>query len=478
MTISGGISFGGLGSGLDTNAIIQALLQVERVPINALQSKKSAEQQKSSLIGTIEGYVNELRNKAKQLATLTDFLSVEAANPQENLATITADTTAAEGSHTLRVQQTLATDRWAFGGVADPTADLATGAASLSFGYEGSLYTFNFSDPTQTSLDEVAAAINAGPNGGVKAEVLQTGPVGGATSYQLVLTAGTGGQSHRISSISSSGLGLAISSGAGSSSNITVGNDAVAYIDGLRFQRESNDFSDVIDGVSIQALSEGSEFTFTVSADKDAIKAKLKEFVDAYNEVVSFINSQNTYSEESGTGGPLFGDNILRSVKSTLSGSLFGQTAAQILNDPNGFGTLTLVGIQSDSKGVLSINDATMSAKMDEDLQAFAELFVDSDGTSGPDTGLAQELADAIGRLTDGYTDPVGGAFYKGIFANRKDALTSTIDRIDDDIERRESRLETYEAQLVARFTALETVMAQLNAQQAYLSQNLATLQG
>ena len=120
---------------------------------------------------------------------MSDFLSVTASNPFENLATISASTTAAEGSHTLRVASTLATDRWAFSGVADPAADLASGAASLAFGYEGSLYTFNFGDPTQTSLNDVAAAINAGPNGGVTAQVLQTGPTGGATSYQLVLTA-------------------------------------------------------------------------------------------------------------------------------------------------------------------------------------------------------------------------------------------------------------------------------------------------
>ena len=334
MTISGGISFGGLGSGLDTNAIIEALLGVERVPIDALEAKKSNEQKKASLVGTIQGYVDTLRSKAKALATMSDFLSVTASNPFENLATISASTTAAEGSHTLRVASTLATDRWAFSGVADPTADLASGAASLAFGYEGSLYTFNFGDPTQTSLNDVAAAINAGPNGGVTAQVLQTGPTGGATSYQLVLTAPEGGASHRLSAISSSGLGLTISSGVGSSSNVTTGEDAVAYIDGLRFQRESNDFSDVIAGVSIQALAPGQEFTFTISADKEAIQAKLQEFVDAYNEVITFINGQNAYSEDEGAGGLLFGDSLLRTVRGTLYNTLFGQTALQVPERP------------------------------------------------------------------------------------------------------------------------------------------------
>jgi flagellar hook-associated protein 2 len=476
MTISGGISFGGLGSGLDTNAIIQALLDVERVPIDALEAKKAAEQKKSSLVGTIQGYVNGLRDKAGELATLSEFLSVKASNPYETLATISASSTASEGSHTLEILSTLATDRWAFGGVADPDADLASGAATLAFGYEGSLYSFNFGDPSQTSLNEIAAAINAGPNGGVTAQVLQTGPSGGSASYQLVLTAAEGGESHRLSSISSSGLGLTISGGVGSSSNVTVGADAVAVIDGLTFQRESNDFSDVIPGVSIQALAEGAEFTFTVSPDKQAIQKKLQEFVDAYNAVITFINDQNAYTEEDGAGGELFGDSILRTVRGTLYDALFGQSAAQVANDPNGFGTLTLLGIKGDSDGLLSIDSAAMEAKMDEDLAAFAELFVDSDGT-GADTGLAQALVDEIERIADGYTDPGSGTFYKGIFENRKEALTSSIDRIDDEISRREDRLDVYEQQLIARFTALETVMAQLNAQQAYLANSLTSLQ-
>ena len=80
MGISGNISFGGLGSGLDTNAIIQALLDVERVPINQLEAEKAGQQQKISLLGTFEGYVDSLRDKAKALSTLGEFLSVEATN--------------------------------------------------------------------------------------------------------------------------------------------------------------------------------------------------------------------------------------------------------------------------------------------------------------------------------------------------------------------------------------------------------------
>jgi flagellar hook-associated protein 2 len=473
MGISGNISFGGLGSGLDTNAIIEAILGVERVPINQLEAKKAGQQQKISLLGTFEGHVNSLREKAVSLSTLGEFLSVQASNPNETAATISASTLAEEGSHTLSVTSVLATDRWAFDGVADPDADLAAGASSLQFAHEGSLYTFSFSDPSQTSLNEIAAAINAGPNGGVRADVLQTGTAGAPDAFQLVLTSDAGGASKRLSSISTSGMALTIDPTPGINSNITLGANAVAIIDGLRFERESNDFSDVIKGVSIQAQTESAEFTFSISPNKEAIVGKLQEFVEAYNEVATFIRDQNQYSEESGTGGALFGDATLRTVQSTLFNALFSQTAAQIAGDPDGFGSLGLLGISTQSDGTLLIDNAKMEAKMDEDLDQFADLFADTDGPLGPDTGLADDLVSEIDRITKGYTDPGSGSFYEGLFANRKTALSDLISRIDDDIEDREYRLERIEQQLISRFTALETLMAQLNSQQTFLAQSI-----
>ncbi len=477
MGISGNISFGGLGSGLDTNAIIEALLDVERVPISQLQAEKADHQQKISLLGTFEGYVASLREKAEGLSTLGGFLSVEATNPNENVATITAGALAEAGSHTLGVTSVLATDRWAFDGVADPDVDLAAGASSLEFAHEGSLYTFSFADPAQTSLNEIATAINAGPNGGVTAQVLQTGATGAPDAYQLVLTSDAGGSSKRLSSISTTGMSLTIDSTPGGSSNITLGANAVATIDGLSFERESNDFSDVIAGVSIQVQSEGAEYTFSVSPDREAIKTKIQDFVSAYNEVVTFVTGQNTYSEESGAGGELFGDSTLRTVHSTVFNALFSQTAAQIAADTEGFGSLPLLGIGMQRDGTLLIDDVKMDAKMDEDLDQFADLFADTDGVTGPDTGLADDLINEIDRIVDGYTDPGSGQFYEGLFDNRKSALTTAIARIDDDIEDNEYRLERYEERLVARFTALETTMAQLNAQQAYLTQSLQQTQ-
>lgn len=481
----GGISFGGLGSGLDTSAIIQALVSVERIPITMLESRKATEQQKISSIGTFSGLVDGLRDKASGLATLSDFLSFTTSNSNEALIDVSASSAAASGSHSIVVQQVLATDRWAFNGVADTTTDLATSnGTSISYDYEGTNYAFSFTSSVGTSLDHVAAAINAGPNGGVTAAVVQTGTASSPTGYQLVITAADGGATRNIGNISSSVEGLTINSTPGGANNITQGADAFALIDGLQFQRESNDFSDVIAGVSLQALAAdvGETVTFTVGPDKEAIKGKIKEFTEAYNEVITFINDQSSFSEEDGAGGLLFGDNILRTVQRSMYNTIFGQIGAG--SNPGGFDTLGIIGVEVDNLGMLAIDDEKLGAKMDEDLAAVADLFADTDGFDNggavkgdpnyyidttPDTGLADDLMREIDRLTKGFVDSSGGLL-KGIFDTRTEALEAIVSRIDDDIEAKEFRITQFEDNLIARYSALESVMASINAQGSSLT--------
>ena len=69
------ISFGGIASGLDTNAIINALVQSESIPIHQLQAKKSVQQSKLDLIGTFKGHLKALQEKANKLSKLSDFLA-------------------------------------------------------------------------------------------------------------------------------------------------------------------------------------------------------------------------------------------------------------------------------------------------------------------------------------------------------------------------------------------------------------------
>ena len=67
MVSTSGISFSGLGSGLDTNAIVSQLIAVERIPINVLQGRKSTEQKRLDLVGQLGDLVKTLQDKADDL---------------------------------------------------------------------------------------------------------------------------------------------------------------------------------------------------------------------------------------------------------------------------------------------------------------------------------------------------------------------------------------------------------------------------
>lgn len=491
------ISFGGLASGLDTSAIISALVSVERLPIQQLEQQKSAANQKLDLIGTLKGHLKDLQAKADGLKTIGDFLDFKVSASVENVANFTATGEAQAGSHTLEVLSLAQADRWAFDGVADPDTDLAgADGEQIDFTVNGTNYSIALTQ-AGSSLNEIAASINGLAGDDVTASVVNVG-TDASPSYQLVLAADETGEDFRITGITSTVAGLSIdgtgpdgSGVAQSANNVTVGSNAVAIIDGLQVERSDNDFNGVVAGVDITVLSSdvGSEISFSVEADTESVKAKLQEFVDAYNEVISFANAQNAYSEEGGAGGALFGDSILRSVRSALGSALFNQNLTDVQNDTEGFSTLSLVGIKSSNDGTLSLDSSTLEEKISNNLDALADLFADTDGfdnggaTAGTaeyyvdttaDSGLADQLSRAIDLMFGTISGPNGSV--KALFDAREEAINSNIDALDDSISSKERYLESYEQNLIMRFAALEDLMGGLNAQGAALTGALAGL--
>ncbi len=496
--MTGGISFSGLASGLDSGAIIEALIQAERVPINQLESRRADEQTRIDLIGTFRGLVGNLRSAAESLSTAGGFLSFAAETNLPGWVDVSADETAIAGNHTFEPQVLATADRWVFDSVTAPDADLGTvDGQSVSFDYDGTTYSFAF-DAADSSLDEIAAAINAGTGGDVTATVVNSGTAA-TPSYELVLSGSQSGEPYRITNIASTVTGLTIDGTppdaggvAQSANNLTVAGNAFAIVDGILVERTSNDFSDVIPGVSFTMLDAdpagGSPVVnVSVAPDREAIRSGVQEFVDSYNAVIGFINGQNQVDEDGQTDSVLFGDSLLSSVGRTIRGALFSTGLPSGTSADTGFETLNLVGVELQSDGTLQIDDAVLNAKLDQDVNAVADLFADVDGFDNggvpvgdplqfvdttADTGLADDLMRALDLVLKDQPGPSTTRFTSP-FNARTEALNESIRRINDRIEIEEDRIASYEQFLINRFTALETLMGQLNAQQAYLNTQL-----
>lgn len=479
----GQITFGGLASGLDTNAIIEALVQLERRPIELLQSQRSEERSKVSEFGKLEALVKTLQDQAEALTD--DFFAFTLNSSSESTASFTLSAGAQAGSHSLEVLSLAKADVWTFQGVADPDAQL--GAGTITFDYDSDPETSgkeSFSvtiEAGSESLNDIAASINSQAGDAVTASVINAGTALNP-SYQLVLTGNDTGEDFNIENLAVSGPALTIDQ------NATVADNADIVLDGIAISRSSNVFSDVLAGVSFtvsEVTQVGTPVTFTVNPDAEGVKANIQEFVDAYNGVIDFINAQNEYDEETGPGGDLFGDSALSTVRTTIQNALFNVDPTVVANDPDGYSTLGLVGVELDSDGRLSIDDTLFDSKLKENPTLLGELFTaeDSDPLDNvDDSGLLLRLTAAIEDMVEDSEakDANGNTVYypgttkaipaPGIFSGRKDAINEVISDIDDQIERLELHVSSFEEDLILRFSKLEALLSGLNSQAQFLN--------
>ncbi len=457
----GGIQFGGLASGLDTGAIIDAILQAESRSLRAVESRKKGEQSKLTLLGTFEGLVNKLRDKARDLQAASNFFAHKLTVGEEGIATFTLGGSAVAGAHTLEVQSLASADRYAFAGVADPTAVL--GAGTISFTYGTTPYSVNVA--AGSNLNDVAAAINSAAGADVTASVVNAG-TSTSPSYQLVLAGDDTGADFTLTGLTSSVAGLTGATRVSSASNAQV------VIDGLTVQRSTNLFSDVLPGVSFSVSRKtalATPMSFTVDLDPSGMKENVKSFVDAYNEVVAFINKQNTFTQEAGVGGELFGDRALDSVRSTLRRALFNVDLSTVVADGEGYSTLSLIGIGLQGDGTLKIDDAKLEAKLNGNLDLFSEFFRhEGVATDHSDKGVFGRVDGMLDDLLDSSTAPDGRRL-DGLIGGRKASIQRQTKDFDKEIERLQTRLDKLEESLVQKFAALERLMSGLQSQQTFL---------
>ena len=163
---------------------------------------------------------------------------------------------------------------------------------------------------------------------------------------------------------------------------IQGGNDAQITVDGVTVTSSDNTVEDVLPGVTLSLLkAAASEPTITLNIDRDidAIMDNISDFVDKYNEVAAYISQQQTYDEDDETtGGVLFGDGTLSSVKSDLTSTLI-QTVSGVSSE---FSILGLVGINLDNEGQISIDTDTLQGYLETNFNDINSLFASNGSTS------------------------------------------------------------------------------------------------
>ncbi len=437
------INFSGLASGLDTGAIVDSLVSIERARANTFNERKFNTEKQISTIGSLSSIMKDLDSKLDSFSTKNEIRQMSVESTNEDRVIVTSSGAATAGNFAMTVtklarnetsqSQTYATAD--AGVVGTGTLDLTVGSEALvSIAYDAT-----------DSLYEIAERIT-NSDAKATASVLFDG-----TDYRIMVTSDESGVANGIT-FGESGDALGLTLG---TAELIPPEDAAFTINGVAVTRPTNEVSDVITGVNLQLVGltqvGEADTNIQVTQDTAGTKAKLQEFVDSYNKVVDVVNKELTYSGTTKDGSSLFGDSTLRQLQRTLGTNIS-------TNYTNGAEqtSLGILGIEMDNTGKLSIDSTKLDNTLSSDPRAIDNIFA---GDGGND-GVAKVLQDMVDTYTQSST---------GLLSSKTDSLNSRIKVFDTQIERIEQSAAALSEQLNRQFAALEQAMSELNSQQSFL---------
>lgn len=435
------ITFGGLATGIDTDSIVSALMKIERAPIDRLEKDQAYYKNRLGAFSKLEEKLKAFLAKAEAVDSTTKLNSPAINSTSEDYLAVTARNTAGVGSYQMTVMALAQQQKDVSQGYGSKSDSVfGTGTISLTVG--GDVHSLAI-DAENNSLEGIAKAVNDA-NLGVGATIINDGT---GFPYRLVLTGDDVSQSFFLDT---SGL-TGGSETAPAMSTTQAAQQAHLVIDGIDVYANSNTVDSSIPGLTMELLRADPDTatTINISTDKEAAGTKVKEFVSAYNDIITFLAEQ----KDSGWGN----DSAFRSIKGQLQSFLVSSHGS------GSFTSLSQLGFETQRDGKVQLNEARFNRAMDDDFAGVVALFAGS----GDLSGVSEQFATYLKGVTDGAD---------GIYAGRKKTTDSSIRQIDQRITSLEARMEQKEKTLRAQFTAMEQLVSGLNAQGDYLLQQLANM--
>jgi flagellar hook-associated protein 2 len=357
----------GIVSGLDTTALIDALVTSRSGPVLLLQQRQAQKTAQLSAWKSFEAILVSLKVETDRLGRSTLWNTPRVAVSDEEILTAAGSSQAALASYEFAVGALAEAHQIQSVAFGSRTDAVGSGTLSITVGTK----TTDLTVAAGATLEDLAAQIEeAGV--GASASIVRSDD-GAAEAYYLVLTSDETGTSSAISVTSSLSGGtdpvLATEVRAAANAQLLLGGDG-----GLVLQSTTNTFEDVVEGVDVtvrRVTDPGESVTVEVGRDTEGLETAVRTFVDRYNAMISFVNGQYAFDPEVGTRPPLLGDASLTAmtseVRSLVTRALPGGTGS--------VRTLFAAGIRSGSDGTLSFDAGEFRDALDADFDSVASLF-------------------------------------------------------------------------------------------------------
>lgn len=452
------ISSLGIGSGLDVAGIVTQLVSAERAPTQTRLDQREAQAlSKLSALGAVKGAVGAFQSTLEPLLNLGTFQGRTARSENDEIFTASADSSAVPGRYGIEVVSLASSHK--IRSVAYPAPDTVVGSGTLTLTSGAETFTVDIASPNDT-LVEVAGAIN---DSEFNTSVLAT-IVNGVDGAHLVLSSAAEGADNaiRVQASGDPGLDALIYDPVGGVTNmieVVAAADATLNIDGLSVTASGNLITDAVEGISIDLIGAeaGTVYDLTIGFDTEAARDQVRAFVDGYNELQASLSSQTSFDAENLIAAPLFGESAVRNLLydlRTVAGGIATETASP-------YQALSEIGITTNLDGTLELDESRLG-------DVFAENFDDVGRLFSGEGGFATLLDDMLGQ----FLEP------QSALATREGGLETLIEGIGEQREALDLRMASVEARLTAQFSALDSLISQLDSTSAFLGQQLANLPG
>jgi flagellar hook-associated protein 2 len=461
--MAGTFTVSGLGSNIDFSVITDSIINARSAPITLMSNQQSVLKGRSDALKQLNTKLLALKDAATALNDQTLGTGRAASTSDSSVVTASAASTAANGSVNLqvtRLAQGLVQTSNSFN--SDQSPVLADGATSATF----KIYKGGVATDTEITVDTTANnnntlaglrdAIN-NANAGVTAAIVDVN--GDGTGNQLVLSSTGTGAAGRVELVETTGTGTdtklglrSLNSSSGDFSDL----DSQIKVNGLTINRSTNSVSDVVKGVTFTLKNTGTS-SVTVANDSGSFKSKIAAFVDAYNSVQDFINTQYQADASGKPTGVLAQDSTLRGVQSDL------RSLASTASTTNGgaLSGLAQIGITRGDDGKLTVDQSVLNDKLNNSLSDVRALFAGAADGSG---GLAGSLADASAGISTNVQAGITG-------------FDDSVTRLADNIANQQTRLAALRESLTRQFSVADAAIGQLNGQNTALTNILKSLQ-
>ncbi|HYQ23324.1 flagellar filament capping protein FliD [Stenotrophomonas sp.] len=444
-----------VGSGLDVTTIVAQLVAAERKPTETrINTAGTAATAKLSALGSIKSSLTSLQTALETFsksASRPTFKATPAENAGFTAAIATDATTgktlATAGTHNIEVVSLSQNQKLTSAAFSKDT-HIGTGTLTVAYGDK----TLSIEVSDKGTLSDIASAINSAAGGkGVSASVITADD-----GQHLVLNAVDSGTKGAITLSTTGGNGgldqLTWDGTSGGLTQTVEPTDAVVKVDGFTRTSSSNTIADIIPGVTLTVTKAdaGTTKTLTVAQDNTPMKTNLQAFIAAYNATSSMLKSASAYDATTETASVLTGDSMVRGLQQQLR----GQMSANV-------NQLKALGVTIGKDGSLAFDSATFDKAMAADPSSADALFGEKGTlTTSMQTMLKSQLDSTQGTLTQ-----------------RTTSLNKQIKTLEKELDDLDARMEKVSARYTAQFTAMDTLVAQMQSTSDYLTQQLASLQ-